>query len=137
MGEKTGYRTVGYCHNMSGDFPCLLCGKRHEQAYAAVKLLEVDAKGNERNWGDLCPDCIEAGPAGAAERMRQYVLDMVHDLAILVDLSAEVATIAEWADTGHLQAATMTAQEIAKGRHSPYVDDLDDLLEKGADWRPF
>ena len=60
---KAEYKTEAWEHNWGGRYPSLLCGEWHEQAYAGVRLLEVDANGEGTHCGDVCPNRITAGPA--------------------------------------------------------------------------
>src|SRR5437667_1002950 len=69
-----GARRVGgltsriYVHAALRQMRCLLCGDVHEQQYLATGLFD-----GERLLGDLCPRCLNAGPAGAAKRLRRYL----------------------------------------------------------------
>ncbi|MFP3976023.1 MAG: hypothetical protein ACOC6S_03735 [Chloroflexota bacterium] len=95
-----------WSHNTGGiDFPCVLCGEWHEQHHAAVcfKVRDDDPLYDK----DICPYCVEAGPAGAAKRALQHA-DQLRDYAkFLDDLAARVEDIdpSDWASLEDLREA--------------------------------
>lgn len=97
--------TKAKTHNMGANFSCVLCGTDHQQNHACVELIDPDTSGV---IGDICPDCIEAGPEGAAARTREYAYKLVRKAeAQWLELAAAVGHIKfkDWATLDDLQAA--------------------------------
>ncbi len=83
-------------HCMGGfDWPCVICGGSHEQDHVAATLMQ----GDHEKIGDVCPACLDAGPVGAAQNMRNYAEALVQRAAELFQFSSEVSQIPvkEWA----------------------------------------
>lgn len=86
-------------HNSCMDTHCALCGELFEVEYASVAVVDGPAVKGASNLPknavaqDVCPDCMAAGPDGAAERMRQRAQDL-RKLADDVEQNAtEIQTI--------------------------------------------
>jgi len=54
--------------------------------------------------GDVCRDCIKAGPQGAAERALDYAKYFRERALEMEDLAGRVAKITEWASLEDLSA---------------------------------
>jgi hypothetical protein len=53
------------------EVPCVLCGRLHEQQYAAVVLFRASDQ-----LGELCPRCLAEGPAQASARLRKHATEL-------------------------------------------------------------
>ena len=76
-------RTEAYIHNSRMRFVCPFCGHDPRANCASVRLISGDG---EVEADTVCPECIKAGPVGAAARMRQTATEMRKDAAALLDL---------------------------------------------------
>ena len=83
-----------YVHAALRQISCVLCGDVHEQQYLAAGLFDGD-----RHVGDLCARCLQAGPAGSANRLRQYVA--------LAPSSSEVLALADVLEQTHKWSVTL------------------------------
>lgn len=97
-----------YAHSASMDFSCCLCGRFFQQTNFAAALLpdgEDDVLGDDDTL-DVCPQCLEAGPTGAAERARLHAEELRDAARALDTLAGEVATIPEsdWVTPEEYQA---------------------------------
>ncbi len=130
-------KTKAWSHNVGSHFSCMLCGGDHRQNMAAVSLVM------HRDWkppneisdsilfkemsdamlGDVCRDCIEAGPQGAAERMLDYVEYLRQGALKLETLAGRVARITEWASVEDLREAERRVGEDRRG--GPANEELD------------
>ena len=69
---------------------CVICGQVFEQDGVAAMLMMPGAD-KRLGIGDVCPECLDAGPKGAAERARGYAVYLreragkVDDLAVLLE----------------------------------------------------
>ena len=112
-------KTKAWSHNLGSHFRCVLCGERNDQCYAVVSLVAhedwkapnqisdpvlhkemVDAV-----LGDVCRECIEAGPQGAVKKMLDYVEYLRQEALKLENLAGRVARITEWATVENLREA--------------------------------
>jgi hypothetical protein len=61
-------------HNIHGDYSCVVCGRIFEENLVAAELHEVKFNDsyNAVHWGDVCPECLDAGKEGAAIRAREH-----------------------------------------------------------------
>jgi hypothetical protein len=92
-------------HNSSMRFPCVLCGEYHMQDLANA---ELKISGDDDEVGDVCPECLDAGPAGTAERTREYVQYLREKADALEALAKEVEMmpVDDWATRGEVDAAS-------------------------------
>lgn len=68
-------------------------------------MLYTEYDGEWFPLGDVCPVCVAAGPAGAAERMRQYA-ELLRTRAGELEATADrVDSIIEWAGIEDLRRA--------------------------------
>ena len=87
-------RTVAFAHNTFVRFSCDLCEDTIGKIGVSGQLLTDDG---ERIANDICPACTEAGPQGAAERMRRLAATMRQQAKALEETANEVENITEWA----------------------------------------
>jgi hypothetical protein len=92
-------------HNSSMRFPCVLCGEYHMQDLANA---ELKISGDDEELGDVCPECLDAEPAGAAERTREYVQYLREKADALEALAKEVEMMPtdDWATRSEVEAAS-------------------------------
>jgi len=87
-------RTVAFAHNTFVRFGCDLCGGTIDKIGVSGQLLADDG---ERIADDICPACTEAGPHGAAVRMRRFAASIRQQAEALEEIADEVENITDWA----------------------------------------
>jgi hypothetical protein len=99
-----------YMHNASMSFPCCLCGTGHQQDLSAAELMDGD-KRVMKSLSDVCPECLYAGPEGAAKRTREFIRYLREKAIALELLAAEIETLTldKWATRADLEAASKAA----------------------------
>jgi len=70
MGERD-LTTEVYCHDLTTESRCCLCGCRHKQNKAAIRLMDRAQVAGRQMVGDVCYRCVTLGPQGAAQLMVQ------------------------------------------------------------------
>ena len=130
-------KTKAWSHNTGSHFGCVLCGRDHKQYYAAVSLVMhgdwkppyeisdpvLKEEMSAAMLGDVCQDCIEAGPQGAAERLLDHVQYLRERALRLETLAGRVARITEWASVEDLIEAERHVGEDRRG--GPANEELD------------
>ena len=126
-------KTKAWHHNLGSHFGCVLCGKRDDQCYAVVSLV------TRENWrspceisdsllrkemveamlGDVCRDCIKAGPQEAAKRTLDYAKFLRERALELENLAGRVARITKWASLEDLSDAESRVGEAMRGGPVP------------------
>lgn len=69
--DKSGLYSEVVTHCFHGGSHCQLCGVGFEVHGCAIVLFA-----DGQMLGDLCPECAQAGPAGAGERLRERAADL-------------------------------------------------------------
>lgn len=62
------YKIEVYSHNVFSSFRCNFCRAGTPKNGVTARLLE---NGEKTGLDDICPQCLDAGPSGAAARMRE------------------------------------------------------------------
>ncbi len=73
LGE--GLQTQSWRHNCAMSFRCVICHEKDDMSNASTTLFD-----GQEELGDLCQDCIAAGPAGVAARARRRADDLREDV---------------------------------------------------------
>jgi len=69
---------------------------------------------DEVSIGDVCPECVEAGPSGAAQQMRERAKDLRELSDSLERLANEVANVEDWVPIEELRAAKEASTEMRR-----------------------
>ena len=87
---------------------CAFCGNSYDQSGAGVAFYDGEEAQIETMVGEVCPDCIAAGPQGAAQRIREHACRVYDALGdedrwadrsdMLDDWAEAVVQMTEWVD---------------------------------------
>ncbi len=78
------------------DFPCVVCGRYFtEDMVAAALLPEGKTDCRKDSYGDICPDCLAAGPEGAALECTKHADDLQGSAMALYLLANDIRAIPE------------------------------------------
>ena len=127
-------KTKAWSHNLGSHFRCVLCGERNDQCYAVVSLVaHEDWKApnqisdpvlrkemSDAMYGDVCRDCIKAGPQEAAKRTLDYAKYFRERALELENLAGRVARITEWASLEDLSDAESRVGEAQLDGEIPF-----------------
>jgi len=122
-------KTKAWSHNVGSHFSCMLCGGDHRQNMAAVSLVMhgdwkppneimdpvLQKEMSAAMLGDVCRDCIKAGPQEAAKRTLDYAKFLRERALELENLAGRVARITEWASLEDLSDAESRVGEAMRG----------------------
>jgi len=110
-------KTTVWLHNAHSRFPCDLCGNWHEQPGAAVILSEVSSSNPEDRLGEVCPECVRAGPEGAAKRIESQAQALRQEADRLEALAPRVASIEDWTSWEEFCARTAERDDKLEALH--------------------
>ena len=82
-------------HCVTGVFQCVICGTLFEQSRKALSLTRAADGPSMPDIGDVCLECLEAGPDGVAARARRYALRLRARALAAKALAKELRT-ADW-----------------------------------------
>ena len=82
-------------HCLIGDFRCVICGEVFEQSLTALSLTRAADGPSMPDVGDVCLECLAAGPDGVAARARCYA-DRLRARALAAKALAKELQTAEW-----------------------------------------
>lgn len=99
-----------FSHNHCGHWHCGLCGEEYEESLCGIHLCDETP-----DAADICPTCVDAGPAGAAERMMVRATRMRESAAALELWALEIKTASPWATSQDLKKLS---DEIVRERMS-------------------
>src|SRR5262245_33142961 len=110
--EGDGLQTRAWQHNYSGGFRCVLCGESWEMFLASITLFD-----GQEQLGDLCDECIKAGPQAAAARTRRRAEELRERAEELDDLAKDLRALdpARWSWLAELEAEQETAHKAWRG----------------------
>lgn len=110
--EGDGVQTRSWPHNTDSGFRCVLCGEDDRMNFASTTLFD-----GQDALGDLCRECVVAGPTLAAERTRRRATDLREQAEELDELATALRTLdpARWSTLAEL--TTEREQVMREMRH--------------------
>jgi len=93
--EGDGLQTRTWRHNLCGGaFRCVLCGERTDRRdFVSTTLFD-----GYEEIGDLCDECVKAGPVKVGDRIRTHAADLRARAEALEELAGDLSKVdsARW-----------------------------------------
>ena len=84
-----------WSHCMIDDFECVICGEVFEENLTALSLTRAADGEPSADIGDVCLECLAAGPDGVAWRARRHA-DRLRARALATEALAKELRSADW-----------------------------------------
>ena len=110
------------CNYITHRYPCVLCGGWNQWDVVTADLIDSDGK----DLGEVCPECLAAGPAGTAERIRQLAEEKRKQADALESVAADVALLSanQWLTPGALKERIRQVNKEVFGAEEVEVNTL-------------
>jgi hypothetical protein len=105
----------------SGEATCALCGSTYEQTRVAATLYVGDVE-----TGEICPDCLDAGPRDAALRAMVRAAALSRMMHELIEIATNVEGMTNWPSSEELRKVYREAHRFV-GDIDAFQEALDEL----------